>query len=384
MTLRRFSKTLIIVVNDAGFFLSHRLPVALEAKKQGYEVHVVTAPSTASSEITYHGLTHHSLPLSRSGRNPFSELVALLALVRIFRAIRPAVVHLVTIKPVLYGGIAARLVGIPGVVVAISGLGSVFVVQGERAGLIQRAVATLYRIALNHRNLCVIFQNQEDRNTVLSMEAANPDQSVIIGGSGADLSSYAPQPEPAGTPIVVMAARLLLDKGVEVFVDSARILKDRGLKVRMQLVGDRDPGNPRSVTGEKLQQWKNEGVVELLGFREDMNAVFADSHIITLPSYYGEGLPKVLIEAAACGRAVVTTDHPGCRDAITPDETGLLVPVRDAEALANAIQYLIENPERRREMGRAGRKLAEEAFDVNKVVERHLEIYKELLTNVRK
>lgn len=177
---------------------------------------------------------------------------------------------------------------------------------------------------------------------------------------------------------MVMAARLLRDKGVGEFVEAARLLLRRGILVEMRLIGSLDLGNPTSVTQQELDQWENEGQVDLLGYRKDIAAQYAEANIVCLPSYR-EGLPKGLVEAAACGRAIVTTDVPGCRDAITPDVTALLVPVKDALALANALQRLIEDPELRNNMGQSGRTLAEEAFAIEKIVKQHMEIYKELL-----
>jgi glycosyltransferase involved in cell wall biosynthesis len=176
-----------------------------------------------------------------------------------------------------------------------------------------------------------------------------------------------------------MAARLLRDKGVYVFVESARLLKSRGVEVVMRLIGSPDPGNPTSVVQSELDGWSAEGVVELLGYRSDIAEQYAVANIVCLPSHYGEGLPKTLVEAAACGRAVITTNHPGCRDAIEPEVTGVLVPVKSAHSLADAIQLLIETPERRLHMGKAGRELAEQAFSIDRIVEQHLVIYKELL-----
>jgi glycosyltransferase involved in cell wall biosynthesis len=239
----------------------------------------------------------------------------------------------------------------------------------------------LYRVALKHKNLRVIFQNADDKEKLLSTRAIVPSQTVIIRGSGVSLGEYPYLPEPEGLPVVAMAARLLKEKGICEFVEAARILKARNIKADMRLIGSPDFGNPSSVTEEELARWKAEGVVNLLGFRTDIAAQYAKSNIVCLPSYYGEGLPKSLIEAAACGRAVVTTDMPGCRDAITPDETGILIEPRNAVALADAIQYLIENPTVRMKIGEAGRKLAENAFTIESVVEQHMSIYQELLAN---
>jgi glycosyltransferase involved in cell wall biosynthesis len=267
-------------------------------------------------------------------------------------------------------------------VTAVSGLGFVFVAKGIKATVRRRLVSLLYGLAMRHHNQRVIFQNPDDL-TCLEKLVHLPDQKVtIIRGSGVDLSQYIALPLPNGVPVVLLAARLLVDKGVREFVQSAHILRKRGLSgqaVRFVIVGEPDLDNRTSLQLDELAQWTKEGVVELWGHRSDMPQVIAAAHVVVLPSYYGEGLPKVLIEAAACGRVVVTTDHPGCRDAIDPGVTGVLVPLRDAVALANAIQELLSDPVRCATMGQAGRELAESAFDVRQVVAVHLQIYQELM-----
>lgn len=368
----------MFVVNAPEFFLSHRLPLAVAAKKEGLDVHVATADGADVQRIRAEGFTHHVIPFARSGQNPLKELSTLLCLVKLFRRLQPSLVHLITIKPVLYGGIAARLTNVPAVVSAVSGLGTVFVADSAVARIRRLMVTGLYCAAFKQKRLAVIFQNPDDRDALLDLKALNAAQARMIRGSGVALADYPCVPEPKGKPVVVMAARLLKDKGVFEFVEAARLLKQRGLPVDMRLIGSPDPGNPTSVTQQELDWWAAEGNVELLGYRTDIAAQYAQANIACLPSYR-EGLPKSLIEAAACGRAVVTTDVPGCRDAITPDVTGLLVPVKDAVALADAIQTLIEDPELRNNMGQAGRALAEKAFTIEKIVNLHMDIYRELL-----
>ncbi len=271
----------------------------------------------------------------------------------------------------------ARLSGVPAMVAAISGLGTVFVDHNQTRSWMRRGVEWLYRLALGHPNAKVIFQNPDDRAALTDMGAVSNDKTALIRGSGVSLASCSIRPEPEGVPVVSFAARLLEDKGVREFVDAARLLMQRGVKARFWLAGSSDPGNLTSVSEDVLSQWSKEGVVEVLGYQSDIPNLFANSNIVVLPSYR-EGLPKVLIEAAACGRSVVTTDVPGCRDAIEPESTGLLVPVRDSSGLADAIQFLIENPERRKRMGVSGRALAEREFAIEKVVDAHLAIYQEL------
>ncbi|MGE8666117.1 MAG: glycosyltransferase family 4 protein [Achromobacter mucicolens] len=368
-------RCLLFVVNNPAFFMSHRVPVALAAKKAGYDVHVATMDGPAVADIQALGMTHHAIPMTRSGKHPLQELGTLLALVRLFRRLRPDVVHLVTIKPVLYGGIAARLARVPGMVAAISGLGFVFLSNSLKMRLVRAVVARLYRIALGHPNSRVIFQNANDRDLLKSLGAVREEQVVIIRGAGVDLDAFRPTPEPPAPPVVVtMVARLLRDKGVQEFVQAARLLRERGVPVTMQLVGGLDAGNPASATQADVDAWQQYGCVQALGERSDVAALYAAAHIAVLPSYR-EGLPKSLIEAAACARAVVTTDVPGCRDAIEPNVTGLLVPVRDAAALADAIARLAEDAALRQAMGAAGRALAEREFDINQVARIHVALY---------
>jgi len=373
------TRTLLFVVNVDWAFLSHRLPIALEAQRQGYQVHIAAGLTDRLDELQRHGLVVHPLVLDRSSAGLGNAWRTVMQLWQVFRAVRPDVVHLVTIKPVLLGGLVARLAGVPAVVAAVPGLGFVFMARGAKAAVRRWLVGALYPVALGHRNLKVIFQNQDDRATLAKL-AHLPDSKVeMIRGSGVDLVQYGHTPLPSGVPVVVvLAARLLADKGVREFVQAARLLKQQGVSARFCLVGSIDPANPASLADAELTQWANDGVVELWGQRSDMPEVLSSAYMVVLPSYR-EGFPKVLLEAAACGRVVVTTDVPGCREAIDPGVTGVLVPVRNAAALADALKGLINDPVRCQAMGNAGRVLAERAFDVRQVVAAHLRIYQELI-----
>lgn len=370
---------LLFVVNDAAFFLSHRLPIAIAARDAGYDVHIATGMGSAVGLVEAQGFPHYPLRINRSGTNPFVELIALWDMVHLFRALRPDLVHLVTPKPVVYGGIAARVTGVRAVVAAISGLGFVFASSTRRATLVRWLVVALYKLALRTRNLRAIFQNPADQEVLIRSGAVTAARTAIIRGSGVDLTEYRYLPEPEGKPVVTMVSRLLRDKGVHEFVEAARLLLHDGVAARFLLVGDPDPGNPASVSAMEVERWRATGLVEPLGFRRDIAEIFAGSNLVVLPSYYGEGLPKVLVEAAACGRAVVTTDMPGCRDAIEPGVTGVLVPARDAGALANAIRTLIQDRASRHQMGAAGRALAEREYAIEKIVTAHLEVYRSLV-----
>lgn len=368
----------MFVVNVDWFFMSHRLPIAIEAMRQGYEVHVAAGVTDRLDALIEMGLLVHPLSIERSNTGLLNVLKTFWQLVCLFRRERPDVVHLVTIKPVLLGGIAARLTGVKSVVAAVSGLGFVFLDAGIIADLRKVFVTLLYRVALGQRNLKVIFQNPEDRDCLMQLTGLISTKTEMIRGSGVDLSKYKCDPLPDGIPVIMMAARLLRDKGVYEFVEAARILRKRGCLARFCLVGMVDPDNRSSVSGAELSGWSASGVIEHWGYRSDMHTILSSAYLVVLPSYR-EGLPKILIEAAACGRAVITTDVPGCRDAIEPGVTGILVPPRDSDCLADAMLSLIEDRQRCQIMGEAGRALAISSFDINYVVTQHLQIYQQLL-----
>ncbi len=373
---------ILIVVNSPDFFLSHRLEIAKEAQVIGHEVHIATSIGEKVSEILAHGFDHHVISFSRSGQNIFYEIYIFFKLIFLFFRIRPDLIHLVTIKPVLYGGIAARILRVKAVLFAISGLGSTFVAENFIGRIRRWIIIKIYRLALKCSNFKIIFQNDSDKNNLMDACVLEKDRSIKISGSGVDLKEYRFTSEPVGSIIrVVMASRLLREKGVCEFIEAARILKNREVPVEFILIGSVDYGNPTSITEKELEGWRTEGVVKILGFRKDISQQYALSHIVCLPSFYGEGLPKGLIEAAACGRAIITTDMPGCRDAIIPGVTGELIAPKDAGGLAAAIQKLIEDPDLRKKMGQAGRMLAEETFASEKIVAQHMAIYEELLAN---
>jgi glycosyltransferase involved in cell wall biosynthesis len=327
------------------------------------------------------GIQVHELPFTRSGQSLFKEVKTVIHLLKILRNVKPDLLHTVTIKPVLYGGILARLTRIPAVVAAISGLGLVFVARDFKTKITKIIATSLYRLAFGHKNLKVIFQNPSDRQLLVKYIQLASDKIVMIKGSGADLKEYNYQLEPTGLCSVVMASRLLKEKGVYEFIEAANILYKKKVAVQFLLVGEPDPGNPNSVSEIEFQQWKSEGVVKVLGFRSDISNIFSNANIVALPSFYGEGLPKVLIEAAACGRPIITTDNPGCKEALVEGEgeTGIVVPVKNATKLADAIETLVKDDARRIEMGKNARKFAEREFDVNGVISKHMDIYHELI-----
>ena len=369
---------ILYVVNEPWFFLSHRLPIALAAKEQGDIIHVATRGGESVKDIIAKGFVHHEISISRNGSSILNELGSLLEIWKLLIEIKPDVVHLVTIKPVLYGGIAARFAPVKNVVAAVSGLGTLFLSEGIKAESKRKVGTLLYRLALNSKKTTVIFQNPDDKQLLVDLKAVKPEQTVLIRGSGIDLSEFYFLPENLDSkPVVTFAARLLFDKGLGEYVDAIKLLNKKGIEASYQIVGDLDLGNSTSATAKNLEQWQFIDNLTIKGYQKDIAAVFRESNLVVLPSYR-EGLPKVLIEAAACGRAVITTDVPGCRDAIEDNVTGLLVAAKNSKELACAIEKLVNDSELRVEMGTAGRQLAEECFSIKQVIEQHLSIYQKI------
>lgn len=371
------NKKILFIINVDWFFISHRLPLAIRAIEKNYEVHLACNITDKKEYLERLGIVVHPLNLSRNSTSIVNELFILKNIYQVLKQVNPSIAHFVTIKPVLYGGVASRLLNIRKKVFAISGLGSVFVAQGLKANLFRLFIKYLYQIALNGKHSYVIVQNLQDRKIVLKMSHINKNKMTTINGSGVDMKLYIYTPEIDDIPVVVMASRLLKEKGVFEFAAAARAFLDKNINARFELYGDIDTGNSNSLTKQDLIKISKISNLKVQGFSYDIKSILQNSHIVVLPSYYGEGLPKVLIEAAACGRAIVTTDMPGCRDAIIPNVTGLLCKIKDVPSLVSTIEILLKDHKMRQKMGIAGRKFAEREFDIKNVIEQHFKIYEQ-------
>lgn len=376
---------LIILVNNLGFFCSHRLPIAEEAIKKSFNV-VIGYGELGDANLSLleqKKLVTVHIPIHRGGINIFKDFISMIHIWRFFNIEKPDIVHLITIKPYLYGGIIARLTGVPSLVSAITGLGSLFINNNLKNKILRLFIYPLYFFALGHSNQTIIFHNEDDIQQLRKWKVVKPDKIKLVKGSGVHLEKFKRLDEVKGEKVVCFASRLLEEKGVYEYISAAKLLTKRGIKAKFLLAGDIDTKNPSGLNSDDLEKIEKQGFVKFIGYQKDIPSLFENSHIICLPSYR-EGFPKTLIEAAAAGRAVVTTDAPGCRDSIIANKTGLLVPIRNIEALANSLQDLIENSSKRENMGKEGRKLAEKEFSIIEIVEAHMKIYFDLIRNIKK
>ena len=363
------------------------MPAAAAARSLGLELHLAAPPHHTWApknfdlrDLTDVGLIVHEIPMSRRGKNIFSEIRTILAIRKLCRELRPEVLHGLTIKPILYGGIIARLEGVPCFISSVTGLGKIFSAKGVAMELLRFLVVRGYSFAFGHRNSLVLLENPDDGKTLVQLGTCLPEKLHIINGTGAPTEVFSRSPEPDNEqPIIILAARLIWDKGIGEFAEAASLLKQQGVRCKMVLVGDTRPDNPDSVPVSQLKEWEQEGILEWWGRCEDMPEIFAKANIVCLPTKYGEGIPRSLIEAAACGRAIVTTDAPGCREIVKKGQNGLLVPLGDSAALAEALTTLIRDPELRQRMGEIGRKLVENHFSIEHVEQETFQAYSRLL-----
>jgi glycosyltransferase involved in cell wall biosynthesis len=368
-----------MVVNRDAFFLSHRLPLARGARDAGMEVIVVAGNSGSGPAIEREGLAFIPLPISRSGVNPVTDAATLAFLMRLYRRLRPDLIHHSTIKPVVYGSLVARVAGDAGVVNTISGLGYALTSEDRLAQAVRPLLRRLLRSALRHPRSRTIFQNAEDLTDFVGQGLIREKDAVLIRGSGVHCSVFRVTPEPSEEPIVMLAARMLWDKGVREFVEAARLSRRTGQRARFVLVGAPDEGNRASLPVAQLENWARDGVVEWWGYQSNMAEVWSRASVAVLPTLYGEGVPKALLEAAASGRPIVATDVRGCREIVRPGVNGLLVPAGNSAMLAQAIGRLLESPQLRRNFGEAGRRIAELEFAEPYVIDQTLAVYRHLL-----
>jgi len=362
---------ILLFANTDWYIYNFRLSLAEELRNQGHEVVLLSAPGDYYQLLQTSGFQWIPFPLSRQGINPFNELLTLWKLIRTYHRVHPDIVHHFTIKPVLYGSLAAHILRIPGIINSITGLGHLFIDTGLLTRVLRAVAKVLYRIILPQTR--VIFENPEDERTFIKQGLLRSEQSHLILGTGVDTERFRPSEKNNEIPLVLFASRSLVTKGLLEYVEAASILKQKGVEARFVIAGTTDPGNPASIPPEQIEAWKDTAVVELWGWQNDMPSILAQADIFCLPSYR-EGIPNALLEACAAGLPIVTTDVPGCRDVVTNGVNGLLVPVKSSDGLASALETLIADQELRRTMGIAAREIAIQ-FNTKKVNAETLAVY---------
>lgn len=369
---------LVLFIAEYGYFLSHRLALAQEAAAEGYAVTVVTCVPPGVTPGAWPGVDVVHLDVPRGMSAPLADLRALSRLVRLLRRLRPGILHNVSMKLILLGTLAAWLADVPRVLNAFTGLGALFHTDGGAVRGVRSVLVPVLRWLVRRTGAWALFQNPADQSAMEALGLAAAERSALVCGAGVDVAKFRPAPEPAGAPVVLFVGRLLLDKGLAEFVSAATRLREQGVQAQFQVAGEPDPQNPRSVPASLLADWRRAAPVEWLGQVQDMAGQMARSHIVCLPSYH-EGVPKVLLEAAAAGRPAVTSDIDGCRMVVEAGRSGLLVPVRDGAALAAALGRLIADAGLRRAFGARARELAETRFAAPLVNGQVMELYRRMV-----
>lgn len=377
MQIQNFhGRTIVYLVTEDWYFLSHRLPMARAAQAAGMRVVVATRVTKHATAIAREGFDLVHVPFNRSGLNPISDLRVLAVVIGCYQNIKPDIVHHVGVKPIFWGQIAAYFTQVPSIVNAMAGMGFLYVSKDKKAKFLRRFFEFSLTFFNQRRAVRLVVQNEDDK-LFFENFAALKQKVVLIPGSGVDCKRFSVSPEPDGEIVAVCVSRLLKDKGIYELVEAARKLRALSFPIRIKLIGGTD-ANPSNISLPVLKGWMCEGLVEVCGPSTDIPGEYSRSHIAVLPSYR-EGLPKSLLEAAACGRPIVASDVPGCRSICRDGKNGILVPPRDSDAIADALILLSKNPRLRRKMGRSGRKLVLTNFSQEIIGQMTVGLYSELL-----
>ncbi|MEK9569986.1 MAG: glycosyltransferase family 4 protein [Paracoccaceae bacterium] len=370
-------KKILYLLTEDWFFCSHFIERATATQAAGYEVVIVAREREHGERIRAAGLRFIGLEFERRSMNLQTELRQFWQILKLYRHERPDLVHQVSHKPILYGTVAALITGVPAIVNAPVGMGYIFSSEDWRARLLRPFVCMAYRFLANPRRSRVIFENGDDLKIFVNWGAVRASDAVLIRGAGVDLNRFRPVARKNPTPVIALVGRMLRDKGVNEYVTAAHQLHDEGVVARFLLVGAPDPINPSSIPSKTLEAWHGRKGLEWLGWCEDIPRLLEKIDVMCLPSYR-EGLPKSLIEAAACGLPIVTTDTPGCREVVRHGDNGFLVAVGDIQQLAEVLKQLIQDPEMRHRMGSSGAEIAAKEFSSDLVIAETLSLYEKL------
>jgi glycosyltransferase involved in cell wall biosynthesis len=366
---------ILLFANTDWYLYNFRLSLAKALREQGHEVVLLSPYGRYTERLQREGFRAISFPLERRRLNPFAELKTIAALVRVYRSEQPDLVHHFTMKCVLYGSIAARWASIGAVVNALAGLGLIFSDHCLKTRLLRRIITLLCRLVL--RRTQVIFQNPEDQGAFRKHKLVADQASHLIRGSGVDTERFKPrhQARKNDKRYVLLASRLLWAKGVAEYVEAARLVRQQMPNAIFLIAGERDAGNPDAIPANVIAGWKRDGNVVLLGHCDNMQELVEKVDLVALPTYYGEGVPRILVEAAACGKPLVATQMPGCTEIVHDNENGRLVPPRDSQALARAISEILPDEIRCARMGKHSRQLACDEFAEEMVISRTFDVY---------
>ena len=377
------NKKLLFNLTEDWFFCSHFLERALAAKKVGYSIFVLSRQSLKKDVLENYGVKFISVPFDRKSTNPFYEFYILIRIILIYKKVRPDIVHQVAAKPIIYGSIAARICRIKSVINAPVGMGYVFTSDTIKAKILRPLLNILFKFLINSHNGVnkrnkVIFENHDDLNYFINLKAVDPKNACIIQGAGVMIKqNYKPQKNKK-IPTIALVARMLKDKGINEFVEASKIVNREKILGNFLLVGDIDPGNPSSLKRQTLIKWNDDKVIKWVGWVDNVDEILKKTDILCLPSYR-EGLPKALIEGAAYGLPIVTTNTVGCKDVVEDGVNGFLVPIKDVEQLSKRILELIKSKDLRNKMGMASFNIASRKFSSEKINSQTLDVYKEML-----
>lgn len=376
----------LLIVGNIDTFWTHRIALARAIIKDGWDLHLATSNASKDDRLRLEGITPHDLPSYTSSLNPLGQIRALMAILKIMRVVRPDMIHAITLRFSVWSGIARRILRLETpIVFTIAGLGSLFLSDALSVRIVRVALIPFLKCIFSGGPHRVIFQNADDGKTLIRLGAVDQKNASLIRGSGVDMTEFYATPEPlSDSPMVLFSSRLLRAKGIGEFVHAARIVKSKGINARFVVAGDVATGNHDSITRAEMEGWHDEGAVEWLGHQGDMAALMRQSSMVVLPSYYGEGVPKVLLEAASSARPIITTTMPGCRDVVQDGVSGILVEPRDAWALAAAIERLVTDYDLRARMGTSGRARAQDLFDVTLVNAKTIAVYGKLSAGNKK
>lgn len=371
----------MMILNDIDWFWSHRLPLARAILDKGWSLHLATHGADQDLKLKKMGVTGGALPKHGRGSDVLNQLGLMWGIYKNIKRCKPDIIHAITIRYAFYTGLVTRIIGYKPVVFTVAGLGSLYTAPGLKMKILRGVILPLLRFAFGGKDKFIIFQNPDDQKKMIDTNIVDVENTVVIRGSGVDITefSYTPYKETEEAPIILFTSRLLKEKGIEDFIEAAQILKQEGINARFQVAGDVYPDNARSMTRGAMQAVHDTGVIEWLGQVSDMPDLLQRSMMVVLPSYYGEGVPKVLLEAASIGRPIITCDAPGCREAVEHDVNGVLVSPQNPQELAKEIRALVEDSQRRERYGLAGRKRMEEDFHADFVTQKTMDVYTHLL-----